>query len=394
MKIGLVLPSVPGYSETFFRSKIEGLQSKGVEVHLFVKDAKGYKSFLCPVTEHPRLVKGKINQIVQSLLILSKMTLLAPKASRSLYKIAKAEGYSNAMAIRSVIVASSILPHKLNWLHFGFATTAPEREFIGKAIGAKVAVSFRGFDVNQFPLIWPGAYDTFWPFVDKAHGISDYLIQKAYALGMSKETPTQKITPALDPTKFEDQALEREKNSFLLVSRLHWIKAIDDVLRAFHLLNQEQIEFKVYILGEGGEEERLKFICHLYGLDEYVHFLGKQSHTEIAKWMNRCEYFIQYSHQEGFCNALLEAQSTGLLCIASDADGLKENVIDKETGWIVPKRDPERLAVQLKEVMNTSEADKKEILVKARERIVSEFTLEAQQKAFLEFYELQATDQQ
>ena len=34
MKIGLVLSSPPGYSETFFRSKIKGLQANGYEVVL------------------------------------------------------------------------------------------------------------------------------------------------------------------------------------------------------------------------------------------------------------------------------------------------------------------------------------------------------------------------
>ena len=35
-KIGLVLPNVPAYSETFFTSKIKGLQKNGFEVILFV----------------------------------------------------------------------------------------------------------------------------------------------------------------------------------------------------------------------------------------------------------------------------------------------------------------------------------------------------------------------
>ena len=36
MKIGIVLSSTPAYSETFFNSKIKGLQKNGFEVVLFV----------------------------------------------------------------------------------------------------------------------------------------------------------------------------------------------------------------------------------------------------------------------------------------------------------------------------------------------------------------------
>ena len=36
LKIGLVLPALPGYSETFIRSKIKGLLENGHSVSLFV----------------------------------------------------------------------------------------------------------------------------------------------------------------------------------------------------------------------------------------------------------------------------------------------------------------------------------------------------------------------
>ena len=54
--------------------------------------------------------------------------------------------------------------------------------------------------------------------------------------------------------------------------------------------------------------------------------------------------YLQYSIQEGFCNAVLEAQALGLLTIVSDAEGLPENVIHGETGWVVPKRKPKFFA--------------------------------------------------
>ena len=38
--IGLVLPSVPGYSETFIKNKIDCLLKKGFRVSLFVKGKK------------------------------------------------------------------------------------------------------------------------------------------------------------------------------------------------------------------------------------------------------------------------------------------------------------------------------------------------------------------
>ena len=102
--------------------------------------------------------------------------------------------------------------------------------------------------------------------------------------------------------------------------------------------------------------------------------------------MNESDIYIQPSYQEGFCVSVLEAQATGLLCIVSDADGLKENVIDGETGWIAPKRDPEGFAGKITEVINMSFEKRKETALKARQRVEKEFSLEDQKKKFIEFF--------
>ena len=73
------------------------------------------------------------------------------------------------------------------------------------------------------------------------------------------------------------------------------------------------------------------------------------------------DFYIQYSIQEGFCNAVLEAQAMGLLCIVSDADGLSENVLHNETGWVVPKRNPTLLAQKMIETIDLNDTEKSKI---------------------------------
>src|SRR5690606_28909922 len=90
-----------------------------------------------------------------------------------------------------------LLKANLDWLHFGFATMALGSETIAKAIGAKMAVSFRGFDINVYPIKHPECYNNLWKHVDKVHSISQYLLNKAISLGLSVETPFVIITPAV-----------------------------------------------------------------------------------------------------------------------------------------------------------------------------------------------------
>ena len=386
MHIGIVLPSVPGYSETFFRSKIAGLQENGFRVTLFVKNRMGISDFICRVKEHPRLVKNPVGRFLQTLGLFMGLSITASSPTFKLYRLTREAGYSKIRAIRAVVIARAILPEKLDWLHFGFATPAIEREFIGKAIGAKVAVSFRGFDLNQTPLAEHNVYGKFWPNVDKVHSISIYLVTKAVGLGLNPTTPTQIITPAVDARTFSPDPSKRIENSILIVSRLHWIKGIEQVIQAIALLFEEGKIIHVTIVGEGSEYERLVFAAHQLGVISQVKFLGKKSASAVVDLMKSHDIFIQYSFQEGFCNAALEAQSSGLLCIVSDAEGFQENVLAEQTGWVVPKRSPELLAEKIAEVISLPNSEKERIRKQARERIEREFSLDIQRQKFVAFY--------
>jgi len=68
MKIGLVLSKTPEYSETFFLSKIKGLQNSGIELTLFVQK-KSPDFVLCKVVKAPTVFKE--NMLFRSLTALS-----------------------------------------------------------------------------------------------------------------------------------------------------------------------------------------------------------------------------------------------------------------------------------------------------------------------------------
>ena len=77
MKIGLVLSRTPAYSETFFISKIEGLQKNGFEVVLFV-NSKDTHFDLCTVKKQVQYRSFFILEFfLKSLgLLLTKLSIL------------------------------------------------------------------------------------------------------------------------------------------------------------------------------------------------------------------------------------------------------------------------------------------------------------------------------
>ena len=100
-----------------------------------------------------------------------------------------------------------------------------------------------------------------------------------------------------------------------------------------------------------------------------------------------CDIYLQYSVQEGFCNAVLEAQLMEKICIVSDAEGLPENVRHGETGWVVESFRPDLLHQRIREVLNTNNAELDSMRTAASERVKKQFSLEVQRENFIRFYE-------
>ena len=246
-----------------------------------------------------------------------------------------------------------------------------------------MAVSLRGFDIDVYPLKHKDCYSFLLKSVDKVHSISNYLLNKANILGLDKNTPSQIITPAIDSLRINKliSKINNSKNlKICTIGRLHWIKNYTDILKSLKILKDKEIQFKYHIIGEGVLLEALKYEVYEYGLNDSVIFEGKLSHQETIQKLYDSDVYIQYSYSEGFCNAVLEAQSMGILPIVSNAEGLSENVLNNKTGWVIQKNSPKLLANKIVEVSNLPESDKEKIRKQAIERVLKEFNVEKQQK--------------
>ncbi|MDT0552262.1 glycosyltransferase family 4 protein [Urechidicola vernalis] len=389
MKIGIVLSKPPSYSETFFVSKIKGLQRHGHEVILFVQS--GEEAFdLCTVNTALPIYR---RNIVKQLYYVLKVFLLFIRHFQVCLRFMQTErvyGTGWIGVIKKVYVNMHILTKKLDWLHFGFATMALGKEHVAKAIKAKMAVSFRGFDMAIYPIKYPNCYKVLWEQVDKVHTISNDLYQLALTNGLNSEIPFQKITPAIDVNNFNRADADHQKSSdtikIMTVARLHWKKGLTYTLQALKLLKDKGIDFQYTIIGEGTEYEKLMYIRYQLGLEKEVQLIGKVPHSTIKELLVAHDIYVQYSISEGFCNAVIEAQAMGLLCVVSDAEGLSENVLHNKSGWVVPKRSPEKLATKIAEIIELEKNLKKKITDFAMDRVKKEFNLKKQQQEFVTFY--------
>ena len=386
MRIGLVLPTSPSYSETFFQSQILGLSQSGFDVILYLNSRRIEKNTL---PENVNIIaQSEFNNWIKLVIILLRLIIIHPLNLFRFIKLEKLSGNNICTIIKHILLNAHILDQRLDWLHFGFATMGIQRENVAKAISAKSAVSFRGFDIGLYPYQHPNCYNLLFRKIDKVHTISDDLYKKALEIGLDPRIPVEKITPAINTTVFQSNAKEDLHNPLrlLTVGRLTWKKGYEYALKALSLLKDKQINFEYHIVGEGDYRETILYAIHQLGLTNNVTLKGQLSHEEVKQEMEWADIYLQPSIQEGFCNAVLEAQAMGLLCIVTDAEGLSENVLDGETGWVVQKRNSKSITDTIILILNSDISSLHTIKDNSINRIHSYYNLLLHNKKWDSFY--------
>ncbi len=80
-------------------------------------------------------------------------------------------------------------------------------------------------------------------------------------------------------------------------------------------------------------------------LGRRIRFLGYR--RDVPALLRAADIFVLPSHREGMPRSIIEAMLSGLPVVATDIRGAREEVIDGETGYLVPVRDPGALAKAL-----------------------------------------------
>lgn len=142
----------------------------------------------------------------------------------------------------------------------------------------------------------------------------------------------------------------------LFVGRIEPLKGIDRLIDALSIMKQDGVEICLSVIGGdphvspeklNTEMARLQALCHSYGLDDMVAFLGKRGQDTLPYYYSAAEAVVVPSHYESFGMVALEAMACGTPVVASQVGGLAFLVQDGVTGYTVPVDDPPALAHRL-----------------------------------------------
>lgn len=143
----------------------------------------------------------------------------------------------------------------------------------------------------------------------------------------------------------------------LLVARLVEKKGVDLLIRAAALLRARGVDSLVRIAGEGPEWARLQRLVHELGVADRITFLGPLTESEVRAEYGRATVFalpcqvLPNGDRDGLPNVLLEAMAHGLPVVSTTLAGVREAVVDGESGLLVAPRDDVGLADALERLL-------------------------------------------
>ena len=136
----------------------------------------------------------------------------------------------------------------------------------------------------------------------------------------------------------------------------------DLILKAFSIVKQKNIPFKLTIIGDGTELKKLKWLAKELKIDNEVNFVGRINNNDIPKFLQQANFYISTPITEGVSASLFEAMASGCLPIVSDLPGNRSWIQQKENGILVTIENEFKLAEEIEWAFKNIDFTKKAIV--------------------------------
>jgi glycosyltransferase involved in cell wall biosynthesis/O-antigen/teichoic acid export membrane protein len=168
----------------------------------------------------------------------------------------------------------------------------------------------------------------------------------------------------------------------VVVARLVPEKGFDRLLAAWPTVKADVPSALLVVVGDGPQREAL---AQQAGCLEGVRFTGQL--RDPLPYLQAADCFTLPSFTEGQPISLLEAMSTGLVCVGTNIGGISDALLDGRLGALVPPGDVESLAQALIRVLRLPEAERLYLGALARQEAVEHHSVEGNAAALRRLYE-------
>jgi N-acetyl-alpha-D-glucosaminyl L-malate synthase BshA len=160
--------------------------------------------------------------------------------------------------------------------------------------------------------------------------------------------------PLSDEERAAGRARYAEPGEKLLVhlSNFRPVKRTADVIRVFARVARE-LPARLLMIGDGPDRSAAEWIAHRKGIQDRVHFLGKQS--SVSEILPLADLLLMPSELESFGLVALEAMACRVPTIATRVGGVPELIEDGVNGRLFSVGDVEGMAEGALELLRDSD---------------------------------------
>lgn len=277
------------------------------------------------------------------------------------YKLALGRGQLHLIWFLPWVIVAGLgiaLTRRVERVHVGDALLSPVGLLLARAAGAEASVTTYGLDVVYSPAWYQWIVRTAVPRYDAVICISRAARDACLSRGVSPEqchvvAPGTTLRPELDAS---DTGRARDE----LAERLSLPVSGAPVLTCLgrHVRRKGFVWFvrsvvpvlpsttRVFVAGDGPERGEVEEAAGSVDIRDRVHVLGRVTETVKDLVLRAADVVVMpnrsvHGDMEGFGLVALEASAVGTPVVAADIEGLRDAVLDGETGVLVQEGDVE-----------------------------------------------------
>ncbi|MGP1394839.1 MAG: glycosyltransferase family 4 protein [Inquilinaceae bacterium] len=363
-RTAIVVKGYPRLSETFIAQEILGLQQRG-QRQIIVSlrhptDTKVHalnRHITAPVLYLPEYLKDDPKRVVQGWLWSRRQPGYAMARAAFLRDLRRDPTPNRIRRFGQACVLARELPADVGWLHSHYLhTPASVTRYAAMIGGRRWSFSAHAKDIWTTPP---------WDLRDKlreaAWGATCTAANRAYLAELAPNPDVVSlIYHGLDFDRFplprerppRDGSDPDDPVRLLSVGRAVEKKGYDDLLTALARL-PPALHWRLTHIGGGPLLPGLRDQATSLGLDGRIDWRGAQAQEDVIAEYEKADLFVLAAKvaasgdRDGLPNVLMEAQATGLACLATAVSAIPELIDHGQTGWLVPPDDPRALAPAL-----------------------------------------------